>query len=95
MYYMRNTMETITFKLQEEIIEKIDSVLKPLNFSNRTEFIRECVREKLNTIEKDIVLQQLLAFKGATKKSISDNELHQIRENVANEYAKKFGINLN
>jgi len=38
-----------------------------LHFSNRTEFIRESVREKLNSIEKDFVLQQLVEFKGAAK----------------------------
>ncbi len=88
-------METITFKLQEDIVKKIDTFLKPLHFSNRTEFIRESVREKLNAIEKDLVLQHLVAFKGTAKKRISDKELHKIRNKVASEYAKKFGIKLN
>ena len=88
-------METVTFKLQEDVVKKIDAILKPLHFSNRTEFIRESIREKLNLIERDIVLQHLVAFKGTSKKKISDKELHNIRNKVANEYAKKFGINLN
>jgi metal-responsive CopG/Arc/MetJ family transcriptional regulator len=88
-------METITFKLQEDFVKKIDAVLKPLHFSNRTEFIRECIRERLNSIERDIVIQQLLAFKGAAKKKISDKELHRIRQNIGDEYARKFGIKLN
>lgn len=87
-------VETITFKLQEDILKKIDRVLRPLNFSNRTEFIRECIREKLNILEKDIVLQQLLVFKGAAKKKVSDRQLHFIREKVAKEYARKFGVKL-
>ena len=88
-------METVTFKLQEDVVKKIDAVLKPLHFSNRTEFIRESVREKLNSIEKDVVLQHLITFKGAAKKKISDKELHKIRNKVASEYSKKFGIKLN
>ena len=88
-------METITFKLQEDVVKKIDKVLKPLHFSNRTEFLRESVREKLNAIEKDAVVQHLLAFKGAAKKKISDKELHKIRDKVASEYAKKLGVKLN
>ena len=88
-------METITFKIQEDIVKKIDAILKPLHFSNRTEFIRESVREKLNAIEKDAVVQHLLAFKGAAKKKISDKDLHKIRDKVSSEYAKKFGIRLN
>jgi len=88
-------VETITFKLHEDFVKKIDAILKPLHFSNRTEFIRECIREKLNSIEKDIVLQQLVAFKGAAKKKISDKELHEIRGRIGSEYARKFGIKLN
>ena len=88
-------METITFKLQEDVVKKIDAILKPLHFSNRTEFIRESLREKLNSIEKDVVLQHLVAFKGASKKKVSDKELHKIRGKVAGEYAKKFGVKLN
>ena len=87
-------METITFKIQEDVVKKIDAVLKPLHFSNRTEFIRKSVREKLNAIEKDVVLQHLVSFKGAAKKKISDKGLHKIRYKVASEYAKKFGIKL-
>ncbi|MBI2664559.1 ribbon-helix-helix protein, CopG family [Candidatus Woesearchaeota archaeon] len=88
-------METVTFKLQEDVVKKIDAVLKPLHFSNRTEFIRESLREKLNSIEKDVVLQHLVAFKGSTKKRVSDKDLHEIRNKVAREYTKKFGIKLN
>ena len=88
-------METVTFKLQEDVVKKIDAILKPLHFSNRTEFIRDSIREKLNSIEKDIVLQHLVAFKGAAKKKISDKGLHKIRNKVASEYAKKFRIKLN
>ena len=88
-------METITFKLQEDVVKKIDAILKPLHFNNRTEFIRESVREKLNSIEKDVVLQHLVAFKGAAKKKISDKDLHKIRSKISGEYAKKFGIKLN
>lgn len=87
-------METITFKLHEDIVKKVNAVLKPLHFSNRTEFIRESIREKLNAIEKDVVLQQLLAFKGSAKSKISDKELHRIRGKVAGEYARKFGVKL-
>ena len=46
-------METVTFKIQEDILKKIDSLLKPLHFSNRTEFLRECVREKISDVEGD------------------------------------------
>ncbi len=88
-------METITFKIQGDVVKRIDAILKPMHFNNRTEFIRESIREKLNNIEKDIVLEHLLAFKGASKTRVNDKELHKIREMVAKGYAKRFGVKLN
>jgi len=85
-------METVTFKLQEEIIEKMDSFLKPLHFSNRTEFIREAIREKLNKIEKDPVIEALEKFKGSANAHVSDKRLHEIGEEIFRKYAEKFGV---
>jgi len=88
-------METVTFKLQEGIVKKIDRIIRPLNFNNRTEFIREAIREKLISIERDSVIHELRRFKGTAKLSVSDKKLHEIREEVANKYARKLGIKLN
>lgn len=87
-------METITFKIQEEIVKKIDGLLTPLHFNNRTEFIREALREKLRDLEKDKAINLLEKFKGLSNKTVSDKRLEEIREQVGKEYAKKFGIKL-
>ena len=87
-------METITFKLQGNVLKKIDGILRSLNYNNRTEFIREAVREKLKAIETEIFMQKLVKFKGAAKVKVSDERLHEIKEEVAKKYAQKFGINL-
>ncbi len=87
-------METVTFKLQERIIKKIDGIIRPLNFNNRTEFIREAIREKLISIERDLVIHELRKFKGTANVSVSDKRLHKIREEVANKYARKLGVKL-
>ena len=85
-------METITFKLQEDILNKIDQLLKPLHFNNRTEFIREALREKINKIDKEEILEALIKFKGSAKTKVSDERLHKIREKAARKYADKFGL---
>lgn len=82
-------METVTFKLHENILKKLDKVLRPLNFSNRTEFIREAIRDKLNSIEEDPIIRELRKFKGAAKVHVSDKRLHEIREKVFQELDKK------
>lgn len=88
-------MEIVSFKLHEGILKKIDNLLRPLHFSNRTEFIREAVREKLHKIETEKFMKRLAKFKGAAKTRVSDERLHEIRDEVAKEYAKKFGVELN
>jgi len=87
-------METVTFKLQEDIVNKIDNILKPLNFNNRTEFIREAIRAKLNEVEKEKIIRKLAAFKGSLKgKSKMSDEEASKRASAA--IAEKFGITLN
>ncbi|MBN1377580.1 hypothetical protein JW949_04600 [Candidatus Woesearchaeota archaeon] len=75
-------------------MKKIDNLIKPMNFNNRTEFIRESIREKLNEIEEDPVIRALRKFKGSAKKHVSDERLEEIREEVGREIAKEFGIKL-
>ena len=87
-------METISFKLQENVLRKIDHILKPLHFNNRTEFIREAVREKLNKIETEHFMRKLEPFKGSSKISLSDKQLEKIREDVSQNYAKELGVKL-
>ena len=92
MYYMHITMETISFKVKEQILNKIDSLIAPLNFNNRTEFIREAIREKLNKIETEIFLSRIKSFKGKAKTEVGDKKLHDVREDLFKEYAKKFDV---
>lgn len=87
-------METVTFKLHEKLLKKIDKLLRPLNFNNRTEFIREAVREKLYKIETERLMRKLAQFKGAAMVKTSDEKLKEARENAVKRYAKDFGIDL-
>lgn len=87
-------MNTVTFKLQKDIVQKIDNMLSHLHFNNRTEFIRDAIRAKLNEAEKDEVLRKLAEFKGSLKgkSMMSDKTAADL---ASAEIAKKFGINLN
>ena len=86
-------METISFKIQEEILTKMDGLIKPMNFNNRTEFIREAIREKLNQAEKEQLIKKLTEFKGSLKgkSKMSDEEARRL---ASLKIAKKFGIKL-
>jgi len=94
---MRNTiyyMDTISFKLQEDIVKTMDKLIKPLHFNNRTEFIREAIREMIWKVEAEITIKKLEKFKGAAKVHVTDAQFEKTRERVGREYAEKWGIKL-
>ncbi len=86
-------MESITIKVNDEMAEEIEKAMKP-NYTTKTELIREAVRDKVKQIENDRFLSALQKFKGAAKVHISDERLHEIREQSFRELAKERGIKL-
>jgi len=86
-------MELVTFKLQGHILKKVDKLLKPFNFNNRTEFIREAIREKLYQIEIEHFVKDLEKYKGKAKTKTSDEELEKIKTEISEEYLKKYKLN--
>ena len=82
-------METVTFKLQEDIISEVDALLKPMRYNNRTEFIREAIREKLDRADKERRIANLLKLKGSLRTKTTDTELHKIREEAVRDIIRK------
>ena len=69
-------MEAVTVKFQEEVLDRIDRTIDEHNFNSRTEFIREAVRDKIENLSRDRLVNEFLRFRGkASKKTTSiDNE---------------------
>ena len=82
-------MEVVTVKFQEDILKKIDDSIKKNNFNSRTEFIREAVRDKLSELEKKQIIEHLMKLKGSAKVRMSDEEIHRVRDEVAEEFFSK------
>ncbi|MBI2147202.1 hypothetical protein HYU19_01865 [Candidatus Woesearchaeota archaeon] len=90
-------METISLKMEDTFLETIERAMKKHNYSTKTEFIREAIREKLNTLEKQESAMRALMAHGAGRKKhgiITDEEIHAAREKIAKQMAKEFGIEL-
>lgn len=86
-------MESITIKVNDEMAAEIEKAMKP-NYTTKTELIREAVRDKVKQIENDRFLSALQRFKGSATVHVSDERLHEIREEVMREMIKKRGIKL-
>jgi metal-responsive CopG/Arc/MetJ family transcriptional regulator len=88
MYYM----EAVCVKLDHRTLKNLDSCIKENNYTTRTDFIREAIRDKLRELEKDNAIKELKRFMGSSKRKVSDKRHEEIREEVTKEYAKKFGL---
>ena len=86
-------MESITIKVEEELAKEIDIAMKP-DYSTKTEFIREAIRDKIKIIRKDKAIDELRKYFGKAKAKTTYKEEREIREKVGKEFAKKFGVKL-
>ena len=81
--------EMITLKLDDMFLKEIDSIVDKQRYHNRTEFIRNALREKVEETKLKAAMMQLAHLKGASKKRTSDADLERIREKVFNELDRK------
>lgn len=86
-------MESITIKVEDGLAKEISRAMSP-DYSTKTEFVREAIRDKLNSIRKEKAINELSKYFGRAKTKTSYAEERRIREEVGKEFAKKFGIKL-
>jgi metal-responsive CopG/Arc/MetJ family transcriptional regulator len=84
------SIELVTFKLDDKFLREVDAVVKKSGFSNRTDFIRDALREKVSEIKLKEAMIEIGRLKGKSKKKTTDEMLERIREEVFREFEKKF-----
>ena len=98
-YYLvvLSSMENISIKLESSIARQIEKKMAELNYTNKTEFIRDAIRGKLSELDEEAAKKKgwdaLFALRGAFKgggKATTDDEFRKIREAVAEEFFKGF-----
>lgn len=83
-------MHTITLKLQDNTFKKVEKVLKEFDYSTKTDFIREAIRDKLKELERERAWKKFEKLRGTAPVKYSDEESRRIREKVGEEFMKKF-----
>ena len=83
------TTEMITVKLEDRFLKDIDSIVEVSGYQNRTEFIRNALREKVEEIKLKEAMMEIAHLKGASKKKTSDEALEKIREVAFTQLSKK------
>ena len=86
-------MEHLSIQLETSIAKQIDRDIKEFNYSTKTEFIRESIRDKLKANEEERQKKQawkaLFAARGIFKgkgKAKTDEEFYKLREEAGNEF---------
>ncbi|MBU2639075.1 MAG: ribbon-helix-helix domain-containing protein [Nanoarchaeota archaeon] len=80
-------IQLVTFKMEHEALEEIDKTAKAAGYYSRTEFIRAALRDKVEEAKYREALKEFAPLKGIFKKrrQTTDEEMHRIREKVAEE----------
>lgn len=84
-------MEAISMKLDENMLHRIDETLSENNYSTRTEFIRDAIREKLEELKKEKIIAEFIKFKGKSKKITTSADNKKTAEQALLALAKEQG----
>lgn len=90
-------MEATTVKFEDDFSVQITNAMKKHHYATKAEFIREALREKLISLEKQEYMMRAFKLYGAGKikhGKITDEDLHKTREKVAREMAEELGVDL-
>lgn len=85
-------MEIVTLKMDKEMLERMDSLIKQHQYGTRTEFIRDALRDKMSNLEKEELIKKVMALKGSSKTKTSDEDIRRVREEVSREFLNKFNL---
>lgn len=81
--------EMITLKLDDKFLDDIDGIVKKEGYHNRTEFIRNALREQVNKAKMKQTIMELAHLKGKSNRTISNKEYEQARKKAFEELEKK------
>ncbi len=81
--------EMITVKLEDVFLGDVDTIVKNEGYQNRTEFIRNALREKIEQIKLRKAMLELSHLKGSIKKKTATEKYEKIRVQAFEEISRK------
>ncbi|MDD3174946.1 MAG: ribbon-helix-helix domain-containing protein [Candidatus Nanoarchaeia archaeon] len=75
--------EMISLKLEGNFLKEIDKVVQKENYHNRTEFIRNALREKIDKEKYKEAMEEIKkSILGKAKRKTTEEEYEYMRENA-------------
>jgi metal-responsive CopG/Arc/MetJ family transcriptional regulator len=72
--------EMISLKLEDKFLDEIDIIVKKEGYQNRTEFIRNALREKVEEAKLKQAMMEIAHLKGASKRKTTEKEYEMMRK---------------
>lgn len=82
-------VENVSLKMEERFVKLLEKVMKKHNYMTKTEFIREAIREKIATLEREEMLRAIDRIHGSSRRTTSDEDLHKARDRAFSLLEKK------
>ena len=79
----------ISLKLDNIFLKDIDNIVSNSGYQNRTEFIRNALREKVEEVKLKEAMISLGHLKGASKKKTTEETLEKLRTKAFEELNRK------
>lgn len=91
-------MQTISIKIADSILMRIDDQLEKYNYTTRSEFIRDAIRDKLDALEnqkfdsdvRDYLNKNAKNVEVEKKPVLREDELKKAKEDIFLELERKF-----
>ncbi len=80
----------ITLKLENKFLEEVDSIVINEGYQNRTEFIRNALREKIEELKIRKAMLKLASLKGSSTKKITEENYKKARSKAFDKISKNF-----
>ena len=82
--------QMITLKLDGKFLKEIDTIVESNNYQNRTEFIRQALREKIEDAKTQDAIKAIMQLRGAARKKVSTEEYERNRQLAFEDISRKF-----
>lgn len=87
-------METISLKVEQNFLRDMKKSMKHHRYATTTEFVRDAVRDKMLSLEKQQALLRLDNIYGMSKRKTTDEQLHAAGEKAVKLIARRLGVSL-
>ena len=74
--------EMITVKMDDQFLGEIDDDVSKEGYQNRTEFIRNALRQKIEEIRLREAMTRIAHLKGSSNKKVTEKEYDQVRRTL-------------